>query len=41
MQVEHTIRAGRNGNMPSQAHLGDDKLHMLAAYVYSLSLEDK
>ena len=41
MQVEHTISAGRNGNMPSQAHLGDDKLHMLAAYVYSLSLEDK
>ena len=41
LQVQHTIRAGRNGNMPSQAHLGDDKLHMLAAYVYSLSLEDK
>jgi cytochrome c oxidase cbb3-type subunit 3 len=40
MQVEHTIRAGRNGNMPAQAHLGDDKLHMLAAYVYSLS-QDK
>lgn len=41
LQVQHTIRAGRNGNMPSQAHLGEDKLHMLAAYVYSLSLEDK
>ncbi|PRB81939.1 cytochrome-c oxidase, cbb3-type subunit III [Pseudomonas sp. MYb185] len=41
LQVQHTIRAGRNGNMPAQAHLGDDKLHMLAAYVYSLSLEDK
>lgn len=41
LQVSHSIRAGRNGNMPAQAHLGDDKLHMLAAYVYSLSLEDK
>lgn len=41
LQVQHTIRAGRNGNMPAQAHLGDDKLHMLAAYVYGLSLEDK
>lgn len=41
LQVQHTIRAGRNGNMPSQAHLGEDKLHMLAAYVYSLSLDDK
>lgn len=40
LQVQHTIRAGRNGNMPAQAHLGDDKLHMLAAYVYSLS-QDK
>lgn len=41
LQVQHSIRAGRNGNMPAQAHLGDDKLHMLAAYVYSLSLEDE
>lgn len=41
LQVQHTIRAGRNGNMPAQAHLGEDKLHMLAAYVYSLSLQDK
>lgn len=41
LQVQHSIRAGRNGNMPAQAHLGDDKLHMLAAYVYGLSLEDK
>ena len=40
LQVQHTIRAGRNGNMPAQAHLGDDRLHMLAAYVYSLS-QDK
>ena len=41
LQVQHTIRAGRNGNMPAQAYLGDDKLHMLAAYVYGLSLEDE
>lgn len=37
LQVQHSIRAGRNGNMPAQAHLGDDRLHMLASYVYSLS----
>ncbi|EZQ14021.1 cytochrome Cbb3 [Halopseudomonas bauzanensis] len=41
LQVQHSIRAGRNGNMPSQAHLGEDKLHMLASYVYSLSLDDE
>ncbi|PAU89103.1 cytochrome-c oxidase, cbb3-type subunit III [Pseudomonas sp. WN033] len=40
LQVQHTIRYGRNGNMPAQAHLGEDKIHMLTAYVYSLSLED-
>lgn len=37
LQVQHSIRAGRFGNMPAQAHLGDDRLHMLASYVYSLS----
>lgn len=37
LQVQQTLRYGRNGNMPSQAHLGEDKIHMLAAYVYSLS----
>jgi cytochrome c oxidase cbb3-type subunit 3 len=37
LQIQQTLRYGRNGNMPSQAHLGDDKIHMLAAYVYSLS----
>lgn len=40
LQVQQTIRYGRNGNMPSQAHLGDDKIHMLASYVYSLSQEE-
>lgn len=37
LQVQQTLRYGRNGNMPSQAHLGEDKLHILTAYVYSLS----
>lgn len=40
LQVQQTLRYGRNGNMPSQAHLGEDKIHMLAAYVYSLSERD-
>jgi cytochrome c oxidase cbb3-type subunit 3 len=40
LQIQQTLRYGRNGNMPSQAHLGDDKIHMLAAYVYSLSQRD-
>ncbi|PCC97369.1 cytochrome-c oxidase, cbb3-type subunit III [Halopseudomonas pelagia] len=37
LQVQQSLRYGRNGNMPSQAHLGEDKLHVLTAYVYSLS----
>tara|TARA_R110001592_G_scaffold363357_1_gene685106 strand:+ start:11702 stop:12598 length:897 start_codon:yes stop_codon:yes gene_type:complete len=40
LQIQQTLRYGRNGNMPAQAHLGDDKIHMLAAYVYSLSRRD-
>jgi len=40
LQVQHTIRYGRNGHMPAQTHLGEDKIHMLTAYVYSLSQED-
>ena len=40
LQVQHTLRYGRNGNMPAQAHLGEDKIHMLTAYVYSLSQEE-
>lgn len=36
--VEETIRHGRNGVMPAWQHiLGDDKIHLLTAYVYSLS----
>lgn len=36
--VKQTISEGRNGNMPAHAEfLGEDKVHLLAAYVYSLS----
>lgn len=36
--VRHTIRNGRNGNMPAQADkLKAEKIHLLTAYVYSLS----
>tara|TARA_R100000750_G_scaffold43524_1_gene28870 strand:- start:658 stop:1656 length:999 start_codon:yes stop_codon:yes gene_type:complete len=37
-QLQQTIRYGRHGRMPAQeAFLGNDKVHLLAAYVYSLS----
>jgi cytochrome c oxidase cbb3-type subunit 3 len=37
-QIAHTLRAGRNGQMPAfKDTLGEDKIHILAAYVYSLS----
>jgi cytochrome c oxidase cbb3-type subunit 3 len=37
-QLQQTIRHGRNGVMPAQEqYLGEDKVHILAAYVYSLS----
>ncbi|MBE7375239.1 cytochrome-c oxidase, cbb3-type subunit III [Pseudomonas lopnurensis] len=37
-QLQQTIRHGRNGQMPAQKqYLGEDKVHLLAAYVYSLS----
>ncbi len=36
--IQETITHGRNGHMPAQADLlGPDKVHLLAAYVYSLS----
>lgn len=36
--VKHSIRAGRNGNMPAQQGLiKEDKIHLLTAYVYRLS----
>ncbi|WP_432698631.1 cytochrome-c oxidase, cbb3-type subunit III [Marinobacterium sp. YM272] len=37
-QVAHTIRNGRAGVMPAHKDLlSDDKIHLIAAYVYSLS----
>ncbi|CAM5239119.1 Cbb3-type cytochrome c oxidase subunit OS=Stutzerimonas stutzeri OX=316 GN=ccoP PE=3 SV=1 [Stutzerimonas stutzeri] len=37
-QLQQTIRHGRNGQMPAQQqYLGNDKVYLLAAYVYSLS----
>ncbi|QKZ03740.1 cytochrome-c oxidase, cbb3-type subunit III [Pseudomonas eucalypticola] len=37
-QLQQTIRYGRQGQMPAQELLqGKDKVHLLAAYVYSLS----
>ena len=37
-QIQHTISNGRAGNMPAHGELlSDDKIHMLAAYVFSLS----
>lgn len=37
-QLQQTIRYGRQGQMPAQQDIqGNDKVHLLAAYVYSLS----
>ncbi len=37
-QVEYTIRQGRNGVMPPWDNiLGDEKVHLVTAYVYSLT----
>ncbi|CAM4072530.1 Cbb3-type cytochrome c oxidase subunit CcoP2 [Pseudomonas reidholzensis] len=39
-QLQQTIRYGRQGQMPAQEEIqGHDKVHLLAAYVYSLSHE--
>lgn len=36
--IEKSIREGRNGQMPAhEEFLGEEKVHVLAAYVYSLS----
>ena len=36
-QIAHTLRAGRNGAMPAfKDTLSEDKIHILAAYVYGL-----
>lgn len=37
-QISHTVRAGRNGVMPAHKDmLSEDKIHILAAYVYGLN----
>ena len=37
-QIQFTLRNGRAGKMPAQKDiLGEDKVHVLAAYIYSLS----
>ena len=37
-EISHTLRAGRNGVMPAFGNqLSEDKIHLIAAYVYSLS----
>ena len=39
-EIRQTIRQGRNGVMPAQKELlKEERIHLLAAYVYSLSLE--
>jgi cytochrome c oxidase cbb3-type subunit 3 len=39
--IRQTLRMGRNGKMPAQAErLREEKIHLLTAYVYSLSLGD-
>ena len=35
--LTRTVTAGRRGKMPAHQWLGDDKIRLLAAYVYSLS----
>jgi cytochrome c oxidase cbb3-type subunit 3 len=36
--IKQTLLNGRNGKMPAQDHaLSSDKIHLLTAYVYSLS----
>ncbi len=40
-QVEYTVRRGRNGVMPAwHERLGEEKVHLVAAYVFSLSQAD-
>lgn len=36
-EIRKTVMDGRHGKMPSHRWLGDDKIRLLAAYVYSLS----
>ncbi|EHJ92890.1 cytochrome-c oxidase, cbb3-type subunit III [Vreelandella boliviensis] len=37
--IRQTLRNGRNGHMPAQAaYIGEERVHLVAAYVYSLRL---
>ena len=39
--VRQTLRNGRNGHMPAQAaYIGEERVHLVAAYVYSLRDQD-
>ncbi|WP_299599615.1 cytochrome-c oxidase, cbb3-type subunit III [uncultured Microbulbifer sp.] len=40
-EIQHTVRGGRSNNMPSQKDkLREDKIRLVAAYVYSLSRQE-
>ena len=37
-EIQHTLRVGRNGQMPAFGdQLSEDKIHLITAWVYSLS----
>ncbi|MGM0520458.1 MAG: cytochrome-c oxidase, cbb3-type subunit III [Pseudomonadota bacterium] len=39
--IRQTLRNGRNGHMPAQAaYIGEERVHLVAAYVYSLRFDD-
>jgi len=39
--IRQTIRNGRNGHMPAQeAYIGSERVHLVAAYIYSLRFRD-
>ncbi|WP_171019041.1 cytochrome-c oxidase, cbb3-type subunit III [Microbulbifer harenosus] len=41
-EIQHTIRGGRSNHMPAQKEkLREDKIRLVAAYVYSLSRQDE
>jgi len=35
--IKHTLRSGRNGQMPEFSYLSEEKIHLLTTYIYSLS----
>ena len=41
-EIEYTVRSGRNGVMPAWKHiLGEEKVHLVSTYIYSLQGEKK